>query len=161
MTPQQEIQHQEDIIAKAIATKESLEAKIKGERGNEFVFKPKEGQRYGSLMFDGSKTSAIEHTAYAIPDSLRFGPKYAAMIAEALNIWMDLASSKGVVVHERGVSQGIIILSLDHVKADYYGSMQAGFLSPLFDTQENAQAAIDRVGEDKIKKMFELWHFRG
>jgi len=79
------------------------------------------------------------------------------VIQEALNTWLELLSCEGVEA-KNGEFQYLIEALVDEVAIECIGTLEVKLdkISPAFNTRENAQKAIDKIGEDRLRSMFNI-----
>lgn len=82
----------------------------------------------------------------------------SSLLEEALNTWLELLSCDGV---EEKVDdeQWYLELFEDSINVGWSDFLEEkiDYISPAFDTKENAQKAIDIIGEDRLMKMFKVF----
>lgn len=146
----QELRDQHKILGEKI---EALESEPEG---NEFVGTVVLNEHYNGIHLYNGEYEVFDLTAATSRENQFKDKKYAAMIAEALNIWMELASQPGVVRFVGGTKQYFIS---HNATTDWLRYGQQSELCPLFRDRESAENAIEAVGREKINRMFSLWHF--
>lgn len=73
-------------------------------------------------------------------------------LQEALNTWLELLSCEGV--EAKSDENQFLIYRDVAVFESLYKDKKLDSISPAFDTEESAQKAIDKIGEDRLRKMF-------
>lgn len=77
----------------------------------------------------------------------------ASAFAEAFQVMLELRACEGVVPAKHNKWLWVAVTESGDIRAcltPNFGSMLAGCFAPCFDTKEHAQAAINKVGEDRI-----------
>ncbi|WP_323016410.1 hypothetical protein [Castellaniella sp.] len=85
----------------------------------------------------------------------------ASAHAEAISTMLTLRHQPGTVSPVSDKSQYLIDLDGDliaRVKSYCRADLKFTRLSPCFDTEEQAQVALDTLGADRVKRMFETLH---
>lgn len=143
---------------------EKLEAEV--QKLKEIINKPKKA---GSLLEDGryhlandgsalvSYTTGSEYGCNSFNDEL-----IAQAYAEAFNTMLALRKCEGSEAIKDNKEQWNISVTKDtkNLEVLLYLShyVKSDNIAPMFSTKEYAQAAIDKVGKDKIIKMFNTLH---
>lgn len=169
MTTQQEIDELNEAIAKAQSAKASLEAKrdaeLKEEKeveGNEFFAVPELGteaftvfQTGGEGRFVADSERVCEGEIWTLTPTTE---EHAEKFAEALNIWKEWNACKGAMKAKDGIVQ---FLWDYEGEATGYKTLECkgSEFSPCFDTEENCEASIEKIGKDRIRKMRNYFHF--
>jgi len=123
---------------------------------------------FRTTMYKKSEIDLIEDTDRGftfMPDAIRTPNAVAVrrgkgqIVCDFLNLLAELHSCKGVVAAHVGTNQYTIWLNGMIVIVDEV-NLSAKFLIPfpMFDTRENCQAAITKVGADRILRVMKAYH---
>lgn len=141
---------------------EKLEAEV--QKLKEIINKP---EKAGSLLEDGEWLMCLQpyHWRYGTQpvDPFNFeSSSIAQSYAEAFNTMLALRKCEGseCCIDDKFQSAIGISQSLEDLRVFNYTSSYAKFdsASPMFISEEYAQAAIDKVGKENIIKMFKTLH---
>jgi len=142
---------------------EKLQAEM--DKLKEIINKP---EKAGSLLEDGEYRICGSHSEGLIASNYGFGVnsfkdlKLARDYAEAFMTMLELRKCEGSEAVVHGVSQYCIepkpMLSELYIESWNTSQQKVSLISPSFSKKEHAQAAIIKVGEDKIFKMFKTLH---
>jgi len=166
MTTQEEIRQLEEAIQRATAAKASLEEKLKKEskpEGNEFFAIPAEGERVHYLKQSVSSGRFV--TGFrTVEEGEEWNPcptsQYISAFAEALNIWKEWNACEGVEALREGVEQWVVqYLDPVSVQEVFTTDVKCSKMSPLFGTEEQALASVDKIGVHRIDGMRRLLKF--
>jgi hypothetical protein len=161
LTTEQEIAKAKELLASLEARKEEEDK----ENGNEFAGQPKPYEKYFYLGRGEFRSVVKEELLYRGEyrgDHPQYKSEAAAEgMAEALNILLELQSCKGVVKKEWGQDAWCIFTDRSKMPyaSRYADSLLFGLPTPAFDTKENVEAAIVKVGAENIWKIHEGFGF--
>jgi TolA-binding protein len=156
-----------DMQAKLDEMKATIESQRKAEesaKSNVFgMTYPVEGEQInylgsmsgaGSLFVVGTFLFSGYISATNNPNTCFKDADKAAAMADAFNVLLELRTCEGVVEGEYNTCQFYIFCNKlgETWVSQLFGDSAS--LSPFFDSKANAEAAIDKIGKDRIKKAF-------